>query len=199
MKRITWSLLVIACVAAASAQDNPFKKSSIGDWAKYLITSKNETIPLMSTKDQPRWRAISNVGDDWVRCDNYLLFGGQRTSGLGTIYNFKDRFEPAPGITQSAKVKVTSTSKEKVTIKGKPYECTKIVRNVDQPLDEEKLESSWIGTSTLWLCDQLPLGLARMENVYQTQLVKDSDVNKISETWIVTEFGFKNFSEEFVK
>jgi len=199
MKHIICGFLVVVSVALASAQDNPFKKSTTGDWAKYLVTSQNETVPLLSTKDQPRWRAISNVGDDWVRCDTYLLFNGQRSSGLGALYNFKDRFEPVPGISQAAKVKVTSTSKEKVTIKGKQYDCTKIVRKIDQPVNEEQMESSWIGTSTLWLCDALPLGLAKMENVYQTQLTKDAEVNKIKETWLVAETGFKDFNEELVK
>jgi hypothetical protein len=199
MKRFICCLLAVAFVALASAHENPLKKSSTGDWAKYLVTSKNETVPLLSTKDKPRWRVISNIGDDWVRCDNYLLFGGQRSSGLGVLYNFKDRFEPVPGVSQTAKVKVTSTTKEEVTINGKQYECTKVVRKIDQPVDDEKMEASWIGTSTLWLCDQIPLGLAKMENVYQTQLIKDADVNKITETWIVADSGFKDFNEEMVK
>jgi hypothetical protein len=196
MRHFFLSLLALTFVAMAYGQDNPFKRCAIGDWAKYVVSSKNETVPLMSVKDQPRWRVISNASDEWVRCDNYLVFGGQRRSGGGTIYNFKDRYEPVPGIAQSAQLKIVSSAKEKVTVNGKQYDCTKIVRKIDQPLDEAKLITSWIGTSTLWLCDQVPLGLVKMENVYETQLTKSDKANKITETWVLAESGFKNWKEE---
>jgi len=196
MKQFICCLLVLTFVAVASAQENPLAKSSRGDWAKYLITTKNETIPLMSVKDSPRWWVVSNVGDGFVRVDNYMMFGDRRTGGIGSLYYFKDRFEPVPGVGKAAKVQVTSTSKEKLTINGRQYNCTKIVRKIDQALDEENVVPSWIGASTLWICTDLPLGLAKMENVYQTKLAKDDDGQKIVETWIVVESGFKNWKEE---
>jgi hypothetical protein len=193
MKRIVCCLLAIAFVAVASGQENPLMKSSKGDWAKYLITTKNETVPLMSSKDQQRWWAVSDVGDGFVRIDSYMMFGGNRVGGGGGIFNFKDRFEPVAGIDKSTKVQVISTSKEKLTIKGKQYDCTKIVRKIDQPLNEDRVIASWSGTSTLWLCTALPIGLAKMENTYETKMSKSDKGQKIIEIWVIDGFGFKNW------
>jgi hypothetical protein len=124
------------------------------------------------------------------------MFGGRRSGAGGNLWYFKDRFEPVPGIGKSAKVEVISTSNAKLTVLGKPYNCTKIVRKIDQPLDESTVQSSWIGTSTLWICDDRPLGLAKMENVYQTKLSKSDKGQKLTETWVVAEFGFKNWKED---
>jgi hypothetical protein len=177
----------------ASAQVHPLSKSADGDWAKYLITTKNETVPLMSSKDSPRWWAVSNVGDGYVRVDNYLMFGDNRVGGGGIMFNIKEPFQPVPGVVKAAKIQVISTSKEKLTIKGRQYECTKTVRKIDQPLDESQVQTSWNGTSTLWICNELPLGLAKMENAYETRLSKSDKGQKISETWTLVDFGFKNF------
>jgi len=193
---LSFLLVVVVFAAGVSAQDNPLKKSARGDWAKYLITTKNETVPLLSQKDQPRWRAVTNIADEFVRVDEYIMFGERRSGAGASAYNFKERYEPVPGIVKGANIKIISTSKDKLTIAGKQYECTKIVRKVDQALDESKVQSSWIGTSTLWLCDKLPLGLAKMENTYQIQLMKGDEAQKITETWVLAESGFKNWKED---
>jgi hypothetical protein len=193
MKQIICCLLAIAFVAVASAQEHPLAKSSRGDWAKYLLTTKNETVPLMSAKDQPRWWTVSNVGEGFVRIDFYTMFGGNRVGAAGNLFYFKDRFEPVAGLGKSAKVQVVSTSKEKLTLNGKQYDCTKIVRKIDQALDESNVQSAWSGTSTLWLCAQLPLGLAKMENAYEMKMSKSDKGQKIIETWILAESGFKNW------
>ena len=193
MKRIASILLAVAIGAAALAQENPLTKSSVGDWAKYLVTTKNETVPLMSSKDQPKWRALSNVTNEFVRIDSYVMFSGRRSGAGGTLSYFKDRYEPIMGIVKSAKVEVTSSTKETLTIKGKQYSCNKIVRKINQPLDEANVVSSWIGTSTIWVCTDLPLRLARMENVYETRLSKSDKGQKIGETWVLDDFGFKNW------
>jgi hypothetical protein len=95
------------------------------------------------------------------------MFGGRRSNGGGTLYHTNEPFEPAPGIGKTAKIDIVSTTKEKLTIKDKQYDCTKIVRKIDQPLDEKSIISSWNGTSTLWICNELPLGLAKTENAYE--------------------------------
>jgi hypothetical protein len=188
--------LALAVVNVASAQDNPLAKSSAGDWAKYLVTTKNETIPLMSTKDQQHWRVVKFVDNDAVGINGYFMVGENRSTTGGNIYNLKDRYEPVLGIMRSKQVKVVSTSKEKLTVGGKQYECTKIVRKVDQPVDEAAMESSWIGTSTVWMSDAVPLGLVKMENAYHTRLTKDDEGMKISETWVLAEYGYKDWKEE---
>ena len=147
----------------------------------------------MSEKDQPLWWTVSDVREGLVRVDGYMMFGGRRAPAGGTLFHFKDRFEPVLEVVKSAKVQVLSTSKEKLSINGKQYDCTKIVRKIDQPLDESKLQTSWSGTSTLWICDQLPLGLAKMENAYQIKRSKSDNGEKITETWVIAEFGFKNW------
>lgn len=193
MKRLICCLLAITFVALAPAQEHPLAKTSNGDWVKYLITTKNETEPLLSVKDSPRWWAVSNVSDQYVRVDNYMMFAGKRSGGGGIMFNTKERFEPAPGVGKTSKIQVVSTSKEKLTIGGKQYDCTKIVRKIDQALDEASITTSWNGTSTIWLCQQLPLGLAKMENAYEMRMSKSDKGQKIVETWVAAEFGFKNF------
>ena len=196
MKQLVCSLLALAVGTVASAQDNPLAKSSAGDWAKYLVTTKNETIPLMSTKDQQHWRVVKFVDNDAVGINGYFMVGENRSTTGGNIYNLKDRYEPVLGIMRSKQVQVVSTSKEKLTVGGKQYECTKIVRKVNQPVDEASMESSWIGTSTVWMSDAVPLGLVKMENAYHTRLTKDDEGMKISETWVLAEYGYKDWKEE---
>ena len=196
MKQLVFCLLALSAGAVASAQDNPLAKSSVGDWAKYLVTTKNETIPLMSTKDQQHWRVVKFVDNDAVGINGYFMVGENRSTTGGNIYNLKDRYEPVLGIMRSKQVQVVSTSKEKLTVSGKQYECTKIVRKVNQPVDEAAMESSWIGTSTVWMSDAVPLGLVKMENAYHTRLTKDDEGMKISETWVLAEYGYKDWKEE---
>ena len=196
MKHLVCCLLALAVGTVASAQDNPLAKSSAGDWAKYLVTTKNETIPLMSTKDQQHWRVVKFVDNDAVGINGYFMVGENRSTTGGNIYNLKDRYEPVLGIMRSKQVQVVSTSKEKLTVGGKQYECTKIVRKVNQPVDEAAMESSWIGTSTVWMSEAVPLGLVKMENAYHTRLTKDDEGMKISETWVLAEYGYKDWKEE---
>lgn len=193
MKNVLICLVTVLCVTVVSAQENPLVRSSVGDWAKYLVTTKNETVPLMSSKDQERWWAISNVGEGFVRIDNYTMFGGKRRGAGGRLAYFKDRYEPVAVVAKATKVEVVSTAKEKVTIKGKQYDCTKVVRKIDQPLDESIVQPSWSGTSTIWISAQLPVGLAKMENAYQTRLSKSDKGQKIVETWQLADFGFKDW------
>jgi hypothetical protein len=194
MKHMLCCLFAFAFATGVSAQENPFKKSSSGDWVKYLVTTKNETVPAMSTKDQPRWKAITNKTDEFVRIDNYIMFGERRSGAGADLSYLKDPYEPVAGVAKSTKIQVVSTSKEKLTINGKQYECVKRVRKINQPVDESQLISSWIGTSTLWLCDDIPFGLAKMENAYQLKLTKDDQGQKLVESWTVAEFGFKNWT-----
>jgi hypothetical protein len=196
MKRIVCLVLATMFVVVASAQENPLAKCSVGDWGKYLITTKNETVPLMSAKDSPRWWVVSNVSDEYIRVDSYMMFAGKRSGGGGNMYNVKERFEPVPGIAKSTKVQVVSTSKETLTLKGKQYECTKIVRKIDQPYDDATVQVGWRGTSTIWLCKDVPLGLAKMENAYQNKLTASDKGQKINEIWVLSDFGFKDWKEE---
>jgi hypothetical protein len=193
MKRLLCCLLAVPMVTVVFAQEHPLAKSSRGDWVKFLITTKNETVPLMSSKDQARWWEVSDVSDRFARVDNYIMFGGSRHSAGGAMFYFKDRFEPVPGLTKAAKVTVLSTSKEKLTINGKQFSCTKVVRKIEQPLDESAVQVSWNGTSTLWLCSDVPLGLARMDNAYESRMSKSDKGQKVTETWVVAEYGFKNW------
>ena len=55
------------------------------------------------------------------------------------------------------------------------------------------MQSAWVGTSTLWTCDGIPFGLAKMENAYQQKLSKSDNGQRIVETWAVAEFRFKNW------
>jgi hypothetical protein len=195
MYRIISVLLALFVGGLAIAQDNPLKKSSRDDWAKYLITTKNKTIPLMSGKDRPHWRIVSDVGDDFVRIDNFTTFGGRRVGGGGFLCYFKDPFEPVPGLGKTTTATVISSSNDKLTVNGKQYSCTKIIRKINRPLDESVAQASWIGTSTIWVCDDVPLGLVKMVNEYQTTMSKSDKGQKLVETWVLAESGFKSWKE----
>jgi hypothetical protein len=59
------------------------------------------------------------------------------------------------------------------------------------------LESGWNGTSTIWVCPDIPVGgVVKIENQYESQLTADSKPNKINETWVLADFGLKNWVEE---
>ncbi len=178
------------------SQVNLLTKAAVGDWAEYSVTRENETIPLMSFKDQKHWRAISVVDESGVRMDEYLMFGGDRRTSLGRIVYFSKPFEPISGLAEAATVTIVSESAETLTLASKSYACTKIQRKINQPLNDEKLQTKWVGTSTIWISPDVPLGgLVKMENTYEEQLNSSIEANKIVETWVLTDFGFKNWKE----
>jgi hypothetical protein len=189
-------ILFAATLTFATTQVNLLTKASFGDWAEYSVTRENKTIPLMSFKDQKRWRIISTVDDSHVRIDEYFMMGGRRTTGLGRLVPLSKSFEPISGLAETATVTVVSESAETLTLAGKSYACTKIQRKINQPVNDEKFQTKWEGTSTIWICPDVPLGgLVKMENSYEDQLNTSADVNKIVETWVLNDFGFKNWKE----
>ena len=180
----------------AMSQVNLMTKAAFGDWAEYSVTRENKTIPLMGFKDQTHWRTISVVDKSGVRMDEYLLMAGRRTTGLGRLIPFNKPFEPISGLAETAVVTVVSESTETLTLAGKNYTCTKIQRKINQPVNDEKFQARWEGTSTIWICADVPAGgLAKMENSYTEQLNSSTDANTIVETWVLTNFGFKNWKE----
>jgi hypothetical protein len=189
-------VLFAAASAFALSQVNLLTKAEFGDWAEYSVTRENKTIPLMGFKDQKHWRTISVVDDSSVRIDEYFEMAGQRTTGLGRIVPLSKPFEPIAGLAETATVTVVSESPETLTLAGKSYACTKIQRKINQPVNDEKFQGKWAGTSTIWICPDVPLGgLVKMENNYEEQLNSSTEANKIVETWVLTNFGFKNWKE----
>jgi hypothetical protein len=185
-----------AALALAEGQVNLLTKSAPGDWAEYSVTRQNETIPMLGFKDQKHWRAVSVVDEGSVRIDEYIMMGNQRTSGLGRPVSLGKPFEPISGLAETATITVLSESPETLTLAGKSYACTKIERKIVQPLDEEKFQAKWEGTSTIWICRDVPIGgLVKMENKFVEQLAPSADANKIVDTWVLTDFGFKNWKE----
>jgi hypothetical protein len=189
-------VLFAAVSAFAMSQVNLLTKAALGDWAEYSVTRENKTIPLLGFKDQKHWRTISAVDDSGVRIDEYFMMGGQRTTGLGRLVPLSKPFEPISGLAETAVVTVVSESAETLTLAGKSYACSKIQRKINQPVNDEKFQGKWAGTSTIWICPDAPLGgLVKMENSYEDQLNSSAEVNKIVETWVLTDFGFKNWKE----
>lgn len=199
-KTNTIILVLIIAIAAAGfvlAQTaNPLAKAGRGDWALYSVTVENSTTPFLSVKDQQRWRAVTDVQETGARIDNYTVFGGSRASMGPSWIAFDQPFEPVFEISRGAKIEVVSSGAESLTVKGKAYACTKIVRKVSRASNEETLETGWNGTSTVWLCPDVPVGgVVKIENQYEGQLTSDSKPDKIKETWTLAEFGLKNWKE----
>lgn len=173
---------------------NPLAKAQVGDWAQYVFNSQNGTVPMLSVKDQQHWRVISVVLKTGVRIDEYFIMAGKRNGPLGRLANFDKPFEPVNGIGEGAKIDIVSSSQENLAVNGKTYACTKIVRKVVQLADIMKGQEGWNGTSTIWICPDIPVGgVVRIENRYESQLTPDSKPNKLVETLILTDFGFKNW------
>jgi hypothetical protein len=189
MKKIgSLTLALIAICFAYAEAVHPLDKAAINDWAQFIVNTKNETTPLLSTENQQHLRVVSGVQATGVRVDNYSTIAGRRARMGGSLYLFNKRFEPVNGILPDAKIEVVSTTADKVTIKNQTLSCTKIVRKVTQV--------GWNGTSAIWLCPDIPVGgLVKIENHYQSQLTPDSKPNQIVETWLLTDFGFKNWKE----
>jgi hypothetical protein len=190
------TLLLIGVGTAAAQSANPLSKASQGDWALYSVSVVNATAPIMNVKDQQRWRAVTVVQATGVRIDNYSIMPGGKTSMGGSLLYFNKPFEPVFEIASGAKIDVTSSTPESLTVKGKPYACTKIVRKVTRPVNAATFESGWNGTSTIWICPDIPVGgVVKIENEFESQLTADSKPEKIKETWMLTDFGFKNWKE----
>lgn len=197
-KLLFLSLIVVFAAAFAFAEGkvNLLAKAEPGDWAEYSVTRQNETIPELGYKDQKQWRAVRLVEEASVGIDEYVAMGGRRTAGLGRIVSLEKPFEPLAGLAETAKVTIVSESAETLKLAGKSYACTKIERKIVQPLNEETFQAKWEGTSTIWICPDVPLGgLVKMENRYTEQLIASAEANKIVDTWVLSDFGFKSWEE----
>jgi hypothetical protein len=190
------TLATAAAGFAAAQTTHPLSKAGQGDWALYSVTVENSTTPLLSVKDKQRWRAVTMVQETGVRVDSFTLMGG-RKAGLGpSMIDFNKPFEPVFEISLGAKIEVLSSVPENLTVKGKTYACTKIVRKVSRPLSPDAMLTGWNGTSTVWTCLDVPLGgIVKIENQYEYQDAADSKPDKIKETWTLADFGLKNWEE----
>lgn len=112
------------------------------------------------------------------------------------MFEFAKPFEPVPGLA-GAKITVVSSTPESLAVKGKSYACTKIVRRISKAVDAAKLESGWNGTSTIWVCPDIPVGgVVKIENQYESQITADSKLQKINEIWVLADFGLKSWKED---
>jgi len=196
MKRVLLACLafVVPVAFAWGQANNLLSKAAANDWAKYTVNIQNATIPMLSVQDQEQWRIVSVVHPTGVRIDNYAMIAGTRSSMGGSIRYFNKPFEPVNELNEGAKIDIVSTTAENVTVKGKSFACTKIARKVSRSADISKIQEGWNGTSTIWLSPDAPVGgLVKIENRYSSQLTPDTKPNTIAETWLLTDFGFKNW------
>jgi hypothetical protein len=193
---ILFAAVLARGAAPAGQTSNPLSKAGQGDWAQYAVSVDNATIPIMNVNDQPRWRVVTVVQATGVRIDNYSIMPGGRASMGGSLFSFGKPFEPVFEIVNGTKIEVASSTPESLTVKGKTAACTKIVRKVSRPVDATTMQSGWNGTSTVWLCPDFPVGgVVKIENLYEARRTADSKPEKIKETWVLTDFGFKNWKE----
>jgi hypothetical protein len=201
MSKRTWITVILTSgllgmSAAAGQTIHPLAKAGVGDWAEYLFNSQNKTVPMLSVKDQKQWRVVSAVTDSGVRIDHYLMINDSRTGPLGSVIDLAKPFEPVEDLAQGAKIDIVSTTPESLTVNGKTYACTKIVRRVSRAADLTKGQTGWKGTSTVWLCPDIPAGgIVRIENSYESRFADDAEPNTVVETLALADFGFKNWQE----
>jgi len=195
-----WGIIVALLVTVGGAWGqsggNLLAKAQEADWVQYVFNSQNETTPMLSVKDQQRWRVVSAVEETGVRLDDYIMVAGSRTAGLGRIAPLDKPYEPVGDIALGAKIDVVSSTPDSLTVKGKTYTCTKIVRKVSRTADMTKGQTGWNGTSTIWVSPDIPVGgVVKIENRYELQLAEDAKPDKVVETWLLTDFGFKSWKD----
>jgi hypothetical protein len=179
-------LAVVSGIAVAgflsALQTHPLSKAGEGDWARYTVTVDNSTTPFLSVKDQKRWRVVQNVDESGIVVANYTEMGGGRATMGPVSVAFDKPFEPVFEIAQGAKIEVVSSGPESLTVKGKSYACTKTVRRVTRPSNAETMQPAWNGTSTIWTSPDVPLGIVKIENQCETELMPGSPPDKVKET-----------------
>jgi len=188
------ALAVLGAALPAAGKDFSLASSSEGDWAKYLVSTENKTIAMLSKKDQPRWRILrSRAGANIARIDTIIeMEPGKKTIPLGSPVQIDKPYDPLFMGSEPA-LQTISTSSEVVSLKGKSYACTKIVRRLDRPEKMEMGQTAWKGTSTIWLSGDAPLGLVKMVNDYEEKMGQPM---KIVETWILDDSGFRSWKGE---
>lgn len=180
-------LLGLVSILAVHAGDNPLASAKKGDWAKYLVTTDVEGNRFLSSRDVPRWWAVDSTNADGrVVIRNFMFIQGKRVSAGGSVFHAKGSFEPI-AFSKNARVEIASRSMESITALGRSVECIKIVRRVDSPCGPGR--PGWVGTSTLWLSDSVPIGLARMENEYDFQIAPGGKPSHNHEIWTLAEAG----------
>jgi hypothetical protein len=192
-------LAVVSGIAVAgflsALQTHPLSKAGEGDWAQYAVTVDNSTTPFLGVKDQKRWRVVQNVDDNAIVIANYTKMNGERSTMAPVAVAFDKPFEPVFEIAQGAKIEVVSSGPESLTVKGKSCACTKTVRKVTRPSNAETMQPAWNGTSTIWTSPDVPLGIVKIENQSEAELLPGSPADKIKETWTLVDFGFKNWQD----
>jgi len=188
--RLAAVLLVALCAGPAIAQDFTLSTCSRGDWASYLVTTQDLAAPALSSKDQPRLAYVAEVGPDFVelRSEAKVASSVMRS---GDTLNSTLPYEPIKGIS-GASVKIVSSSRESLSIRGRSFDCIKTVRDIDQA--PSLGVPGWKGRSTIWTSAAMPIGLVRMENDFASALGAGS-IRKYKETWVASEFGFKERTE----
>jgi len=184
---------VLGAALPAAGKDFSLAAASPGDWAKYLVSTDNKTVAMMSQKDQARWRIMRvKVGTDRrIRMDTIIeMTPGRKTTPLGSVIQLDKPYDPL-FLGGEAGFQTISTSNEVVTVKGKSYACTKIVRKLDRPEKLDMGQTAWRGTSTVWLSGEVPLGLVKMVNDYEETMGQPM---KVVQTWLLDDSGFRNWT-----
>jgi hypothetical protein len=180
-------LLGLVSILPVHARDNPLVSARKGDWAKYLVTTDVEGNRFLSSRDVPRWWAVDSTNADGrVVVRNFMFIQGKRVSAGGSVFHAKGSFEPI-AFSKNARVEIVSRSTESIAALGRSVECTKFVRKVDSPCKPGS--PGWVGTSTLWLSDSVPIGLVRMENEYDSQISPGGKPSRNHEIWTLAEAG----------
>jgi hypothetical protein len=185
MTRLLGFAIVIG-VQAYSADPSPVSGKA-GDWARFLVTRKNEAMSFQNFTDAPRYRVLRDVNGAYVTIDLLSESNGRRNTIGGGRFGPTGPYDPTLQIFAPGQVKETSRSEETIVAAGKSYACTKVVRTIARPFDKQKGQSGWNGTSTVWLSATVPLGLVKVVNDYAEDY--GAKASKISETWILESAG----------
>jgi hypothetical protein len=187
MHRIPVMLLAAALATQTLAADKaPLPGTKDKDWAKYLVTSKSDKMPMYDKTDEPMWRVFRAGTDKTFGIQTFFEARGERHSNGVIAFNPGQPYDPTLVPIKAGQVKEVSRAQETVTAAGKSYACTRVERKIDSPADPATGMGGWRGTSTVWLSN-VPLGLVKMANQFEENM--GGTVFKRTETWVLAEAG----------
>ena len=186
IKYLVLSLVVLLLAGETFSQQATLKNSGIKDWARYSISISNLTDQVEGEKKTVDvWYYVDTINSGTIVLRSLQQLGSSRIANgimMGTLNDF---FVPGLALPKTAAIEYSALAQEDLSLNGKEYSCTKLVRRISVSPDTGV--SDWNGTSTVWLNSSVPFGILRIENDY----IKDA--RHMQELWVLSDCGFGNW------
>jgi hypothetical protein len=152
------TLSAAALTTGAADDDNPYKKTKVGDYAKYALKGKLGFLPLDGTVTQ----TVAEKSDKEATLKIVLTAGGSDTPFPDQKIDLTKPLDPTKGIALpgfgNAKLEKLKDGKEKVKVGGKEYDAdwtTYKVKVANKGVDSE-------GDLKVWVAQDVPVRLVKL-------------------------------------